>query len=231
MPDSTQNSNRDLSRLLAAMFDLVDEQLALTTNALATGETRLIDEVLSLDKRVDQLELDIDQTAEHILCGPPLSVPDLQELLAGLRINGELERIGDLCKNVSRAVCVLPPADLWLDDTDMINLADTARQMLRQVNTAFLRRDRLAARQVMAQDRQVDRAWRRIPLSVASLCQHHPDDIGALIHIMLVGKNLERIADHAKNIARGVVYVVEGLEIRHPNPEPTPLTIPAAAIS
>lgn len=230
MLNETHVLNKDLSQLLAAMFDLVDEQLALTANALATGETRLIDDVLSLDKRVDQLELDIDQAGERILSGPSLSERGLQELLAGLRVNGELERIGDLCKNVSRAICVLPPTDLWLEDTDMINLADTARQMLRQVHTAFLRRDRLAARQVMAQDRQVDRAWRRIPLSVASLCQHHPDHIGSLIHILLVGKSLERIADHAKNIARGVVYMVEGLEIRHPNPEPIPLAVPVAAI-
>ena len=205
------------------MFDLVDEQLSSATNALVSGDTRLINDVLVLDKRVDRMELKIDHACETLLARSSLTLVDVQELIAAMRVNGELERIGDLCKKVIRAVCMFPPAHIWLDEIDMINLADAVRRILRLTCNALLRCDRLGARQVLAYDLQVDRAWRKIPPIVATLCQRHPNYTEALIQIVMVGKSLERIADHAKSIARSIIYAVEGTDIRHPNPH-----VPAA---
>ena len=227
---STHPINREIFRMLAEMFDLVDEQLANATNALVLGDTSLVDGVLSLDKQVDQLELDIDLACQHLLADSSRPLAVVQELLAAIQINGELERIGDLCKNVSKAVYVLPPVELWLEESDMRTVADAVRQVLRLLHKAFMRRDRLMAWQVLALDLQVDRAWRKIPLSVSNLCQRNPDHIGALIHILLVGKNLERIADHAKSIARSLIYAIDGKDVRHPDPQPTLLGVPTSAL-
>ena len=212
---SRNNEIQQVFFLLDRMFDNVDEQLTDTVNALFGGDVRLAHHVQELDRRVDALELEIDQECELILSTLRPEDLSLRMVIAAMRITADLERIGDLCKNVAKKITYVRDSSEWRSRTHIIDMADTVRTILRDTRDAFTERDRLKARQVLAYDRRVDRAYREVIDSIISLCRSHPEMAGALVHLVTVGKALERIADHAKSIARSVVYFIEGVDIRH----------------
>ena len=170
-----------------------------------------------MDKKVDVLELEVDKACETLLATRPPDIAQIRKLIAAMRINGELERIGDLCKNIAKKTGLVPSVNVWSAETSLIDLADAVRRIMRDARDALASQDRLRARQVTAFDLQVDRAWREVHPAVSALCAQYPEHTAGLIHIVSVGKSLERMADHAKSIARGIIYAVEGVDSRHQN--------------
>ncbi len=203
--------------LLVHMFDLVDEQVSNATNALMSADSTLARQVARKDKEVDVLELEVDQTCETLLATLSPDLQQIRRLIAAMRINGELERMGDLSKNIAKKTELVPPVHIWSTKTKLIDLADGVRRIMHDTRDALALQNRLCARRVTAYDLRVDRAWREVHPAVSALCAQHPKHTEALIHIVSVGKSLERIADHTKSIARSVIYAVEGVDMRHPN--------------
>lgn len=202
---------------LYEMFDCVDEMLADAVNAVFQGDKELAERVRQDDDRVDALELKIDWACEGILAGTALEGDDLRKILTAVKINKDLERIGDHCKNIAKSVTYLECSTLWRSQTHIMAMADVVRAILRTARETFTRQDRLLARKVLARDRQVDREYQTVMDTAVALCQAHPDQAEAFVHVVLMSKALERIADHARNIARSAVFCIEGVDIRHMN--------------
>ena len=200
---------------ISRMFDLVDEQLADAVNVLITGDTELAAKVRKMDRQVDLLELEADAHCEKLLEERNAHGIDLRRVLAATRMAAELERIGDLCKNVAAHAIHLEDRDHWRSQTHIIEIADSVRSIVRIARESLSNNDRLTARQVSALDRQVDRAYRELTETIIQQCKTHPDAAATLIRINSIGKLLERIADNAKSIAKWVVYIVEGVDLRH----------------
>ncbi len=204
-----------LRGLIAEMANHVDEQFADAMNALLQADTALAEQVVDGDDAVDALELRIDEQCERILAlHAPVAV-DLRMLIMAVKINTDFERIGDHCRNLSRNARHLVDAPDLLEQTRIPKMADMSRTMLREAEVAFLENDRLKARKVIARDLQVNRLHDESFAMIVSMLEEGHEHAEALSHLLTVSKALERISDHTKNIAQGVVFMVEGRDIRH----------------
>jgi len=217
MPNRTSLDQElaSLRGLIAEMANRVDEQFADAMNALLQGDTDLAEQVAARDKRIDALELRIDDQCERILAlHAPVAV-DLRMLIMTVKINTDLERIGDHCRNLSRNAKHLVDHPEILGETRLSKMADMSRTMLREAETAFLENDRLKARKVIARDLQVNRLHAETFDRLVALCGEAPDRADVIAHLLTASKALERISDHTKNIAQSIVFLVEGEDIRH----------------
>jgi phosphate transport system protein len=204
-----------LRQLLMAMTDLVDAQLADAMNALLEDDAPLADAVIERDHRVDALEIRIDQQCERLLARfAPVAV-DLRLLVIAVKVNTDLERIGDHCRNLARNTHHLSPLANPLRKTPIPEMADLSRTMLRDVQRAFLEHDRVLARKVVARDMRVNRLHRKAFEQLVSLAEAR-EYVEATAHLITAIKALERIADHVKNVANHVIFLVEGVDQRHP---------------
>lgn len=204
-----------LRGLIADMANRVDEQFANAMNALLQGDVDLAEEVVAGDDAVDALELRIDEQCERILAlHSPVAV-DLRMLIMAVKINTDFERIGDHCRNLSRNARYLVDAPGLLAGTRLPKMADMSRTMLREAEMAFLENDRLKARKVIARDLQVNRLHEETFATLVEMCEDGHEQSEVIAHLLTVSKALERISDHAKNIAQSIVFMVEGQDLRH----------------
>lgn len=206
---------QELHALLVEMADLVDEQFSNAMNSVISGNIGDASEVVVRDDEVDALELAIDRQCERILALYQPVSRELRMLIVAIKINTDLERIGDHCKNVAKNAKYLATAPEVFAQTQIAEMADQSRIMLREVQDAFLERDTLKARRVLAKDRHVDRMHRETFYKLIELARETPEYMEAVGHVITMSKALERISDHAKNIAEAVVYLMEGIDIRH----------------
>lgn len=200
---------------LVSMATLVDEQLAHAMNALIQGDVEAGEAVAARDSEVDALELTIDRHCERILALHTPVAADLRMLIMAVKINTDFERIGDHCRNLARYTAPLADSPDMLAATTVPRMADIARDMLRGAEEAFLNRDRVKARTVIARDQQVNRLHAENLSALIAQMQQKPEATEALSYLITASKAIERISDHAKNIAQGIVFLVEGNDIRH----------------
>jgi phosphate transport system protein len=204
-----------LRGLIADMANRVDEQFANAMNALLQGDVDLAEEVVAGDDAIDALELRIDEQCERILALHSPVAGDLRMLIMAVKINTDFERIGDHCRNLSRNAKYLTDAPGLLADTRLPKMADMSRTMLREAEMAFLENDRLKARKVIARDLQVNRLHDETFATLVEMCKNEHEQSEVIAHLLTVSKSLERISDHAKNIAQSIVFMVEGQDLRH----------------
>lgn len=204
-----------LRRLLFEMSDVVDEQVAGAIDAVSNCDVELATRVRERDDEVDRLELDVDRQCERILAlFTPVAV-DLRLIISAVKVNTDLERIGDHAKNLAKNTQHLESCSDLIGRTRIREMADEARAVLHEAQDAFMKQDRVLARKVLAHDRLVDRLHDESLKTIAALIRKHPERADELVHLVNMGKSVERIADHAKNIAELVVFLVEGVDIRH----------------
>jgi phosphate transport system protein len=204
-----------LQRMLFEMAELVDSQLSDAIDALLHRDVALAEKVRARDDEVDAYELKIDRQCERILALHHPVAAELRMIITAVKVNTDLERIGDHCKNMAKNTPHVVEAPEALAQTRLEEMADASRVMLRQVQEAFVKRDRLLARQVLAQDLQIDRLHKENFARLVQFGRQHPEHIEAVAHLITASKALERISDHAKNIAESVVFLIEGVDIRH----------------
>lgn len=204
-----------LGDLLMEMSYLVDEQLADAVDALSKLDLEQAERVRLRDDEIDALEIKIDRQCERILALHQPVASELRLIITAIKINTDLERIGDHAKNLARAARVVAESPGALAAARLTEMADAARAMLRKVQDAFVNRDRVAAREVVADDQTVDRLYQDVLADLVAYGQAHPDELRAVSRLFTSAKSIERISDHAKNIAEQVVFVVEGTDIRH----------------
>ena len=204
-----------LRDLLMEMTYLVDEQLADAVDALSRLDLEQAERVRMRDDEIDALEIKIDRQCERILALHHPVASELRFIITAVKINTDLERIGDHAKNLARATAVVAESPEVLTATRLTDMADAARAMLRKVQDAFVAADRVAAREVVADDQTVDRLYLDVLAALVAYGQEHPEHLRAVSRLITSAKSIERISDHAKNIAEQVVFLVEGTDIRH----------------
>jgi phosphate transport system protein len=194
------------------MFDLVDEQLASALNALFIGDEQLARAVQDSDDNVDMMEIEVDRSAREILALDGLSDEDRRLVITSIKVNTDLERIGDHAKSIAKQVRPdMPlPRDLFEE------MAGAARAILYTAEDALIKRDQALARTVLEHERRVNELHHAVTQAAVSQCKTNPSSADSMAHLIGVSKSLERIGDHATNIAESVVFWIEGIDIRHP---------------
>jgi phosphate transport system protein len=171
--------------------------------------------VIRQDGEVDALEKEIDEDCHRILALHQPTARDLRFLVAAMKITNDLERIGDSAVNVSQSVLVLnqePPLKPYID---LPRLSNTTRGMVRDALDSFVGRDSAKALEVCRRDDQVDGLYKQLFRELLTFMIEDPKTVTRALHLLLIARNFERIADHATNIAEDVIYYVEGRDIRH----------------
>ncbi len=169
------------------------------------------------DELLDQLEVEIDELAIALLAKAPLA-SDLRLVTVAMKISRDLERVGDEATTIARRALelnVLPPVNR---SAEIVQMSDLALAMLKDALDTFVRGNPAAARSIIPRDREVDRLNKQVHRDLTALMVAQPETITRALALMIVSKALERIADHAKNVAEEVVYLYEGHDIRHQPP-------------
>jgi|HubBroStandDraft_3_1064219.scaffolds.fasta_scaffold01238_7 phosphate transport system protein len=200
---------------LLRMAGLVESMVAKATQALLERNGSLCAEVIANDNEVDHLEIEIDEACYSILGRMQPTAVDLRFLVAVMKINNDLERIGDSAVNIAQSVEQLidqPPLKPYID---LPHLSELVQNMVRQSLDAFVQRDAELALEVCKGDDTVDGLYKQIFRELLTYMIEDPRTVSRALHLLLVSRNLERIADHATNIAEDVIYYVEGRDVRH----------------
>jgi phosphate transport system protein len=187
--------------------------------ALMERRPELCHAVIAGDQEVNGLQIEIDDRSLKLLALQQPMASDLRLITAAMKINADLERIGDQAVNIAEnAIKVLdaPPLKPLLD---LPRMADIAQQMTRDSLDAFVRRDSALARAVLERDDEVDQLKDQIFRVLLTHMMADPGTIERALSLILVSRNLERIADHATNIAEDVIFVVEAKDVRHHHEE------------
>ena len=187
-----------------AMEALVDQD-----NARAKGIKRK-------DKGVDALEKEIDEDCLRILATHQPTAVDLRFLVAVMKITNDLERMGDSAVNIAKGVLILNDEEPLEPYVDLPQMARLAEGMVRDSLDALVRKDASLALSVWKRDDELDDSYERLFRELLTSMTEQPETVSRALHLLLVARNLERIGDHATNVAEDVVYYVEGRDIRHP---------------
>lgn len=203
-----------LKNTLLAMASRAEASVNEAVQALVNRDYDLALRVRADDEIIDRYEVEVDETAVQLLAKAPLAT-DLRLITVAMKISQNLERVGDEATKIAkRARDLSQEAPLKLT-LDIPRLADLALQMLKKSLDAFVNKDPAAARALIPQDKEVDALNKQIHQQLAEQMIASPDTISRCLHLMVVSKSLERIADHAKNVAEEVVYLCEAEDIRH----------------
>jgi phosphate transport system protein len=205
----------DLQGRLLEMGTLVESAIHNSVRALMERSETLAQQVLGNEDRINHLEIEIDELAVRLLALQQPMAKDLRFLTAAIKINTDLERMGDLAVNiVERAIALTnrPPVKPLIDIPQM---ARTAESMVRKSLDAFVSRDPDLARSVLASDDAVDNLRTASYHELISFMEDDPKNIRQAVDLLSVIRNLERIADHSTNIAEDVLFLSEGIDVRH----------------
>ncbi len=204
-----------LKEKLLRMASYAESAVRGAVQALVTRDHELALRVWNEDGAIDRFEIEVDELAIQLLAKAPFAT-DLRLITAAMKISQNLERVGDEATTIAKRARDLsqePPLNLAVEIPQMANLA---LQMLKAALDSFVNHDPAAARALIPQDKQVDAMNKEIHRQLATRMVQSPETISRCLNLMVVAKSLERIADHAKNVAEEVVYFCEARDIRHP---------------
>jgi phosphate transport system protein len=203
-----------LRQKLLTMASHAETAVNQALEALVQRDTELALRVKDSDRVIDQFEVEIDDLVIQLLTKAPLA-SNLRLVTVAMKISQDLERIGDEATKIAKRARDLsqePPVKVVLE---LPRMATLALDMLKAALDAFVNRDSAAARAVIPRDKEVDALNKQIHQTLAQLMVENPGTIGRCLHLMVVSKSLERIADHATNVAEDVVYLYEAQDVRH----------------
>jgi phosphate transport system protein len=205
----------ELRERLLAMAGLVEQAIDRAIEAYETRDAGLCDLVCMSEPVIDRMEREIDQLALDLLAMEQPTAIDLRFILAVIRINADLERVGDQAMNiVTRVRDLLKVAETDLP-VDIPAIADIASTMIRKAVQAFVGRDEAIANAVLAMDDEVDRLNHGAFQSLGELIKGKPQFTQQALNALVISRNLERVGDHATNIAEDVIFWVSGADVRH----------------
>jgi phosphate transport system protein len=216
---------RELRAHALAMGARCERSLRLALEAFWTGADKLAAEVKELDKKIDRDEMDIDALVLRILALRQPVAYDLRVLATALKLVTDLERIGDEAVNIAERAEEAHGSAKDRTTAELRQMADLAQQMLRDSLDAFVEGDVMRASQIRQRDDAVDALYGQILRSMTTYMASNPEDVLPAVRVIKVAKYIERIADHATNIAEEVIFMVQGDDVRHktyPPPEDAP---------
>jgi phosphate transport system protein len=194
---------------------LVEEAISKSITALINRDLVLARRVMANDDEIDRMEVEVEEECLKILALYQPVATDLRFVVAVLKINNDLERMGDLAKNIAKRVSQLAGSKPYELPPEIRTMAMQAEEMVKECLDAVVKRDPALARQVREEDDVVDDARQKVQRRVMQAIKDDPDSVENLLRINSVSKHIERIADMATNIAEDVVYMVEGDIVRH----------------
>jgi len=204
-----------LKRDVLSLVTIVEENVRRAVRSIQDRNAGLGKQVIEVDKEIDKREVEIEEDCLKILAlYQPVAI-DLRFIAAMLKLNNDLERIGDLAVNIAERAQYLAETDRTSIHFDYREMTKRTESMLRKSFDSLVEMNPEMAREVIASDDEVDEMERRIVEQTKDAIRKYPDQVDRLLHHMFVARHLERIADHATNIAEDVIYMVEGNIIRH----------------
>ena len=205
----------ELQRRLLEMAGLVESAIHQSVSALVERDDQLAKDVLWKEAQINQKDIEIDEFATRLLALYQPIARDMRFLTAAIKINGDLERMGDLAVNITeRALSLMkePPVKPLID---IPRMADLAEAMVRKSLDALVKRDEQLARSVLLSDDEVDHLRDAVYKELVTFMQKESTTIPRAVDLMFIAHNLERIADHATNIAEDVLFLMKGIDVRH----------------
>ncbi|MBN1765861.1 MAG: phosphate signaling complex protein PhoU [Sedimentisphaerales bacterium] len=204
-----------LKKKILTLGSLVEETVRQATSAVVDRDGELARSIIDKDIDIDHMEVEIEEDCLKILAlHQPVAI-DLRFIIAVLKINNDLERIGDLAVNIAERAVYLAQQPEVSVSLDFPGMARKAKQMLKESLDALINLSPDLARKVCCDDEEVDNLNRQIYVRVQEGIRQYPHQIESLIHLLSVSRHLERIADHATNIAEDIIYMVQGQIVRH----------------
>ncbi len=208
----------DIRSKVLLMGGLVESQFLGAVTCFRTGDTEQAAQVIKGDDAVNRLEVSLDDTCSHLIVRRQPAANDLRTVMATIKVITDLERIGDEATKIARIAKNMHERGTvgTLTHYETIRvIANSASEMLHDALDAFARLDQNQATRLIAQDEVIDHEFRSIMRNAITYMMEDPRTISAALDTLWVAKAIERIGDHAKNIAEYVIYVVEGKDIRH----------------
>src|SRR6202166_2265234 len=210
---------RDLNELkerLLWMGSLAERAVHQAVHSVLDSDEALAKRVLEEESSINELQLEIDDRVVQLLALHQLMAADLRFVLAVSRINNDLERIGDQAVNIAQSAQRIVRHPRVKPYVDLPRMSELAEEMMRDALNAVVRKDVELAKDVLVRDDQVDSLRDQIFRELLSYMMENSAVVFPAFELILVAKNLERIADHATNIAEDVIYMVAGSDVRHP---------------
>ena len=211
---------QDLARMVAEMGGLAEKQIAESVDALARRDARLAQRVVALDPSIDNLQREIEERAILTIARRQPMAVDLREIVGALRVSNDLERIGDLAKNIAKRVIALGAATYPSQVIRGVeHMSDLVLGQLKQVLDAYARRDVGKAMEVWRGDEEIDAVNNSLFRELLTYMMEDPRNITFCTHLLFCAKNIERMGDHATNIAETVYYIAEGRALADERPK------------
>lgn len=203
-----------LKETLLAMSSHAESAVARAMRALVERDDAIAQQVIDDDSILDQFEIEVDDLAIHLLAKAPLAT-ELRLITVAMKISQNLERVGDEAVSIARRAIDLNREPQLKPYVDLPRMASMSLEMLRESLTAFIERLPEKARRIVPRDQEVDELNRQLYRELSSFMIERPATISRCLALMAISKRLERIADHATNIAEEIVYLYEARDIRH----------------
>jgi phosphate transport system protein len=221
-----------LKGMLSQMGGMAEEQLAKSIDAISRRDTKLADSVVLADEKIDAMEIAVEEKAVLTIAKRQPMARDLRNIMVAIRIAGDIERIGDLAKNIakrSHAISEMIPQRLT---KGLERMGQLSQEQLKLVLDAFAASDADKAMDVWRHDEDLDALYNSIFRELLTYMMEDPRMIGACTHLLFATKNIERIGDHATNIAENIYYLVHGemLAEQRPKKDKTAIT-PFSAVN
>ncbi len=197
------------------MCSLVDEQVQFAIKAVETDDVELAQSVIDRDKKVNKYDVKIDKICQKIFAlAQPVAV-DLRYIMSSLTINSNLERVGDIAKNIAENLILIKKKPDFFQQTKLQEMFDLTKEMLKNAIDAFIIHNAELAKKVILSDDIVDRLNAENHTILKNIMKQNPDNIEAAVALLVISRELERLADHSTNIAEDVFFIVEAQMIKH----------------
>ena len=211
-----------LKNRLLNMGALVEERVHDATNALIERRLDTAERIIASDQEINDLQIEIDERCLRLLALQQPMASDLRLITAAMKINADLERIGDQAVNIAEQAARILAHPPLKPIIDLPRMAEISERMTRESLDAFVRKDATLARSILARDDEVDQLKDHVFRVLLTYMMADPGTIERALGLILISRHLERIADHATNIAEDVIFVVEAKDVRHHHEERQP---------
>jgi phosphate transport system protein len=217
----------NLKKLVALMGGIAEDQLAKSIIAISRHDTKLADEAIANDEKLDLLERQIEEKAILTIAKRQPMAQDLRHIIVTIRIAADLERIGDLAKNTAKRTHAITEAMPRKLVTGLTRMGDLAQEQLKTILDAYAHADADKAMQVWRMDEGIDALYNSIFRELLTYMMEDPRNIGPCTHLLFGTKNMERIGDHTTNIAENIYFLVHGRTIDEARPKKDKTSITA----
>jgi phosphate transport system protein len=216
---SYEQELRQLGNLLTEMGGIVENQVAMASEAIVTRDSTVASKVVEEDPRVDAIERQVEQFVIRLLALRQPLAGDLRLIIAALKITGDLERMGDYASNVAKRSIVLDQFPLPYSLGGLAHMARLVQENLKKIIDAVGEQDADKAVEVWRSDQAIDDLYNTIFRELITYMMEDPRNITPCTHLLFIAKNLERIGDHATNIAETIHYAVKGENLPEVRPK------------